>query len=41
RAQIIDKDRNPKWSPSEIAAVGEAEVAPYFETLDDRELALP
>ncbi len=35
RAQIIDKDRNPKWSPATLAAVTEADVEAYFAPVDD------
>ena len=31
RAQIIDKDRNPRWSPAQLAEVGRAEVLSYFD----------
>lgn len=41
RAQIIDKDRNPRWSPAGLSDVSDAEVAKYFEPLGDEELALP
>jgi enoyl-CoA hydratase len=37
RAQVIDKDRNPQWSPSSLAAVTTAGVEAYFEPAD-REL---
>ena len=30
RAQVIDKDRNPKWSPPSLAAVTEADIETYF-----------
>ena len=30
RAQVIDKDRNPKWSPPSLAAVTEADIEVYF-----------
>jgi enoyl-CoA hydratase len=30
RAQVIDKDRNPKWSPPSPAAVSQADVEAYF-----------
>lgn len=30
RAQLVDKDRNPKWSPSSLAAVSRADVEAYF-----------
>ena len=35
RAQIIDKDRNPKWSPATLAAVTVADVEAYFEPVED------
>ncbi|MAW78648.1 MAG: enoyl-CoA hydratase [Parvularcula sp.] len=41
RAQVIDKDRNPKWSPASLAEVGDADIAHYFEPLGDEELVLP
>ncbi len=37
RAQIIDKDRNPKWSPASLATVTTADVEAYFAPAD-REL---
>jgi enoyl-CoA hydratase len=40
RAQVIDKDRNPKWSPASLAAVTTADVEGYFAPAD-RELELP
>jgi enoyl-CoA hydratase len=40
RAQVIDKDRNPKWSPATLAAVTTADVEAYFASAD-RELELP
>lgn len=40
RAQIIDKDRNPRWSPADLAEVSEADVALFFAPLGDRELGL-
>jgi enoyl-CoA hydratase len=30
RAQVIDKDRNPKWSPPSPAAVTQADIDAYF-----------
>jgi enoyl-CoA hydratase len=40
RAQVIDKDRNPKWSPASLAAVTTADVEAYFAPAD-RELEFP
>ena len=30
RAQLIDKDRNPLWSPAAVEAVTDADLDPYF-----------
>ncbi len=35
RAQLIDKDRNPKWSPAQLPAVTAADVEAYFAPVDD------
>ena len=35
RAQIIDKDRNPKWSPATLAEITAADVEAYFAPVDD------
>ncbi|KZS73571.1 3-hydroxyisobutyryl-CoA hydrolase [Mycobacterium kansasii] len=35
RAQLIDKDRKPKWSPAALAEITKADVAAYFEPVDD------
>lgn len=35
RAQIIDKDRNPKWSPATLAEVHAADIDAYFAPVDD------
>ena len=35
RAQLIDKDRNPKWSPAALAAVTAADIDAYFAPVDD------
>ncbi|MDX2527335.1 enoyl-CoA hydratase/isomerase family protein [Streptomyces europaeiscabiei] len=40
RAQVIDKDRDPRWSPAALADVTDADVERYFEPLGDRELGL-
>jgi enoyl-CoA hydratase len=34
RAQLVDKDRNPQWSPASIAAVTAADVEAYFVPAD-------
>jgi enoyl-CoA hydratase len=38
RAAVIDKDRNPKWSPPRIEDVTPEMVAPYFASLGADEL---
>jgi enoyl-CoA hydratase len=35
RAQLIDKDRNPKWSPATLTAVTAADVEAYFDPVAD------
>jgi enoyl-CoA hydratase len=35
RAQLVDKDRNPKWSPASLAQVSKADVEAYFVPVDD------
>ena len=40
RAQVIDKDRNPKWSPAALAEVTDADVERFFTPLGERELGL-
>lgn len=42
RAQVVDKDRTPRWSPAALADVTDAEVERYFAPLGaERELRLP
>jgi enoyl-CoA hydratase len=38
RAQIVDKDRHPRWSPSELAQVRDADVDRFFMPLGERDL---
>lgn len=40
RAQIIDKDRNPRWQPATLAEVTSADVDAYFAPLGQNELGL-
>lgn len=40
RAQVIDKDRNPRWTPATLEQVTEERVAAYFASLGVRELGL-
>ncbi|QFG20215.1 enoyl-CoA hydratase/isomerase family protein [Actinomadura sp. WMMB 499] len=40
RAQVIDKDRSPRWSPPALDAVTDTDVDRYFASLGDRELGL-
>ncbi|MFI6843804.1 enoyl-CoA hydratase/isomerase family protein [Kitasatospora sp. NBC_00085] len=40
RAQVVDKDRNPRWSPADLAGVSEAEVARHFAPFEGDELGL-
>ena len=40
RAQIVDKDKAPRWSPASVEGVSDAEIAKYFEPLAE-ELTLP
>ncbi|MCI5047490.1 MAG: enoyl-CoA hydratase/isomerase family protein [Aquisalinus sp.] len=40
RAQIIDKDRNPKWSPEDLSGVTDDLTAPYFADLGQNALRL-
>ncbi|WP_327095733.1 enoyl-CoA hydratase/isomerase family protein [Nocardia vinacea] len=40
RAQVIDKDRNPQWSPATLVDVTAEQVDAYFVELGDKELGL-
>ncbi|MFJ5116560.1 enoyl-CoA hydratase/isomerase family protein [Kitasatospora sp. NPDC088548] len=40
RAQVVDKDRDPHWSPADLSAVTDAEVARHFAPREDDELGL-
>ena len=40
RAQVIDKDRTPTWSPPTLGEVTRADVESYFASLGDDELGL-
>ncbi|MDR6176412.1 enoyl-CoA hydratase [Nocardioides zeae] len=40
RAQVIDKDRNPRWDPASLELLQDADVASYFAPLGDAELGL-
>lgn len=40
RAQVIDKDRNPSWSPATLDEVAAEQVDAYFVELGTRELGL-
>jgi enoyl-CoA hydratase/carnithine racemase len=41
RAQLVDKDRNPKWSPGTLAGVSEADVEAAFAGPEGGGLLLP
>ncbi|MBB6250246.1 enoyl-CoA hydratase/isomerase family protein [Nitrospirillum iridis] len=38
RAQLVDKDRQPKWLPATLAEVSESEVARHFEPVPQGDL---
>ncbi|MER5221023.1 enoyl-CoA hydratase/isomerase family protein [Streptomyces flaveus] len=40
RAQVIDKDRSPRWNPSTLQAVSDESVSRFFVPLGDEELGL-
>ncbi|PRW64142.1 enoyl-CoA hydratase/isomerase family protein [Actinopolyspora mortivallis] len=41
RATVVDKDRNPSWSPATLADVDEERVAAFFERPAGGDLVLP
>ena len=41
RAAVIDKDRNPRWSPPDIEGVTSEMLAPYFAEIGADELKFP
>ncbi|MFF0387738.1 enoyl-CoA hydratase/isomerase family protein [Kitasatospora sp. NPDC004615] len=41
RAQVVDKDRNPRWSPASLSEVTAADVARFFTTPEGGDLSLP
>lgn len=40
RAQVVDKDRTPRWKPATLSEVRAADVERFFAPLGDRELNL-
>jgi enoyl-CoA hydratase len=40
RAQVIDKDRTPHWSPPTLGEVTRTDIESYFESLGVNELGL-
>lgn len=40
RAQVVDRDRKPRWKPATLTEVTTADVEAYFAPLGDRELTL-
>ncbi|MFE7901895.1 enoyl-CoA hydratase/isomerase family protein [Streptomyces sp. NPDC057424] len=40
RAQVVDKDRRPRWSPQTLAEVTDTDVERFFTPLHERELGL-
>jgi enoyl-CoA hydratase len=41
RAAIVDKDRQPRWRPDRLSAVGDDRVADYFAPLAEPDLDFP
>jgi enoyl-CoA hydratase/carnithine racemase len=40
RAQLVDKDKNPRWQPSKIEDISSKSIADYFETTKETEFQL-
>lgn len=40
RAQLVEKDRNPRWQPATLEAVPDSDLEPYFASLGEKELGL-
>ncbi|MFF9044512.1 enoyl-CoA hydratase/isomerase family protein [Streptomyces parvulus] len=40
RAQVVDKDRDPSWTPATLVEVSDADVERFFTSLGERELGL-
>lgn len=40
RAQLVEKDRNPRWQPATLDEVGDADIDAYFAPLGKDELGL-
>lgn len=40
RAQVVDKDRRPRWSPKTLSEVTDADVERFFTPIGERELGL-
>lgn len=40
RAQVVDKDRDPRWSPATLSEVNDADVERFFAPLGEHELGL-
>jgi len=39
RAIVIDKTAKPAWNPASLAAIGDVDIARYFESLGNREMS--
>ena len=40
RALLVDKDNNPKWTPSRLEDVSDEAVLSYFDNLNENEFNL-